>query len=80
MLTGRVFQKSAANLTLNLPSRIIGSCPKHIRAVHSGGGGGGSQRGQLPPLGKLNFFSNIVFEFAELFLVGCSKTTRKSTN
>ena len=27
------------------------------------------QRGQLPPPGKLNFFSNIVFEFAELFLV-----------
>ena len=27
------------------------------------------QRGQLPPPGKLNFFPNIVFEFAELFLV-----------
>ena len=38
------------------------------RAVHSGGGGGGGQRGQLPPPGKLIFFSNMVFELAELFL------------
>ena len=35
------------------------------RAVHSGGA-----RGQLPPPGKLNvFFSNIVSDFAGLFLV-----------
>ena len=27
------------------------------------------QRGQLPPPGKLNFFPNIEFGFAELFLV-----------
>ena len=30
--------------------------------------GGGEQGGSCPPPGKLNFFSNIVFEFAELFL------------
>ena len=35
----------------------------------AGGVGGGGQRGHLPPPGKFNFFSNIVFEFAELFLV-----------
>ena len=27
------------------------------------------QRGQLSPPGKLNFFSDVKFEFAELFLV-----------
>ena len=32
-----------------------------IRAVHSGGRGGG-QEGQLPPPGKLIFFSNIAFD------------------
>ena len=35
------------------------------RAVHSGGGGGGGGGGkvwQLPPPGKLIFFSNIVFD------------------
>ena len=32
-----------------------------------GGGGGGGARGQLPPTWKTDF-SNIVFEFAELFL------------
>ena len=40
--------------------------------VGRGGGGGGVGRGgggQLPPPGKLNFVCNIVFEFAELFLV-----------
>ena len=51
-----------------------------IRAVHSGGGGGGGgrggQRGKLPPPGKLNFFSNIVFEFAELFLGPKSQENR----
>ena len=39
------------------------------RAVQSGGEGGGGQMGQLPPPGKLIYFSNIVFEIAELFLV-----------
>ena len=33
-----------------------------------GGGGGGGQRGQLPPPGKLNFFSNMVFELLSYFL------------
>ena len=40
----------------------------------------GEQRGLLPPSGKLFFFFYIVFEFAELFLVGCSEIARKSTN
>ena len=46
------------------------------RAVHSGGGGGGGGGGEgeaegaAAPAGKTEFFfSNIVFEFAELFLV-----------
>ena len=41
---------------------------------------GGRAEGAAAPARKSKFFSNIVFEFAELFLVGCSKITRKSTN
>ena len=37
--------------------------------MHRKGGGGGGGGGQLSPPGKLNFFLNIAFEFAELFLV-----------
>ena len=44
------------------------------RAVHSGGVGGGG--GSLPAR-KTEFFSNIVFEFAELYW---SEITRNSTN
>ena len=49
-----------------------------FRAVHSGGGGG--QRGQLPPPEKLNFFSNIVFKVAELFLVSILVRNHKKIN
>ena len=41
-----------------------------LRAVHSGGGGGGGAEGAAAPARKTQFFfSNMVFEFAELFLV-----------
>ena len=53
--------------------------------LRRGGEGGGGQRGQLDPPGKLFFFSNIVFEFAEVFLVAIlvrnyKKLTKKSFN
>ena len=49
------------------------------RAVHSGAGGGAG--GQLPPSGKINvFFSNMVFEFSGLFLVGILVRNRKKTD
>ena len=51
---------------------------ENSRAVHKGGGGGGG--GGCPRQENFLFFSNIVFEFAELFLEGCSKITTKSTN
>ena len=38
------------------------------------------QRGQLPPPGKLIFFSNIVFEYAELFLVAILLRNHKKIN
>ena len=47
------------------------------RAVHGGGGGGGGGRRGSCPARKLFFFPNIVFEFTEVFLVGCSNITRK---
>ena len=37
--------------------------------MYIAGKGGGWAGGQLLPPGKLNIFSNIVFEFAELFRV-----------
>ena len=40
-----------------------------VRAVHSGGGGGGELEGAAAPASKTPLFSNIVFEFAELFHV-----------
>ena len=50
--------------------------------IPGGGGGAEGAEGAAAPARKTNFFSNIVFEFAELFLVAIliKKITRKSTN
>ena len=59
------YQGVSLNSSLCKDPCLIGNPLGVHRAAQSGGSGG-----QLPPPGKLNFFFfNIVFEFAELFLV-----------
>ena len=51
-------QFDAVNGLNSHPLKGICISKRNTRAVHSGGAGGG----QLPPPGKLFFFSNIVFD------------------